>query len=247
MARLCILAVLLAFASGAKAQSISGVIDIERTLTKKSVTSTIPLYQRGAVARLGGKSVGDPLDYERSHVVIYLEGVDTQAAATHSSPAFSMPQLNRQFSTDLLVIPVGATVSFPNLDPIFHNIFSLSKPKTFDLGSYDKGETRKVTFPKPGVVYVYCHLHPNMEGTIFITPNGWYTQADASGRYTIKDVPPGRYTLVAWHKKVGFFRKTVVIEDGHEAVTNFVLPFTRDPENTASPASSTTRSMAEGR
>jgi Carboxypeptidase regulatory-like domain len=246
MVRLCIFAVLLTSTLGVNAQSISGVIDIERTLTRKSVTSAIPLYQRGAVVKLGEQSAHDPLDYERSHVVVYIENIDTPGAAPLPPAAFSMPQLNRQFATDLLVVPAGATVSFPNLDPIFHNIFSLSKPRSFDLGSYDKGETRTVKFPKPGVVYVYCHLHPNMEGTVFVAPSGWFTQADASGRYTIKGVPPGRYTLVAWHKKVGFFRKTIVVEDGQETTANFVLPFARDPESTPSSVS-TTRSMAEGR
>jgi len=79
-------------------------------------------------------------------------------------------QLDRRFSPDLLVISAGSTVSFPNMDPIFHNIFSLSKAKSFDLGSYDQGQNRKVMFPKAGIVDVYCHLHPNMEATIVVTP-----------------------------------------------------------------------------
>jgi plastocyanin len=73
---------------------------------------------------------------------------------------FEVAQRDRRFVPDLVVVPVGSSVSFPNMDPIFHNIFSLSKAKSFDLGSYDKGETRRVEFPRAGIVEVYCHLHP---------------------------------------------------------------------------------------
>ncbi len=110
------------------------------------------------------------------------------------------------------------------MDPIFKNIYSLSKPKSFDLGSYDKGETRKVTFPKPGIVEIYCHLHPNMAATVVVTPNRWYAQPDRSGQYRIPNVPDGQYTLVAWHKSAGFFRKTIVVENGHDSVVDFIIP-----------------------
>jgi len=122
------------------------------------------------------------------------------------------------------VLPVGSTVSFPNMDPIFHNIFSLSKAKSFDLGSYDKGKTREVVFPKPGVVDIYCHLHPNMAATIVVTPNRWYTRSDKSGQYRIEDVPPGKYTVVAWHKSAGFFKKSIVVEAGQNPVADFLIP-----------------------
>ena len=91
-----------------------------------------------------------------------------------------MEQQNRRFAPDLVVIPAGSSVSFPNFDPIFHNVFSLSKAKSFDLGNYSKGQTRMVTFPKPGIVAVYCHLHPNMAGTIVVTPNQWGVRVDAA-------------------------------------------------------------------
>ncbi len=166
-----------------------------------------------------------PLEFERSRVVIYLEGPGPSDPAT-----FKMEQLNRRFVPDLLAVPVGSTVSFPNLDPIFHNIFSLSKPKSFDLGSYDKGETRSVVFPKPGIVDVYCHLHTNMAGTIVITPNRWYARSDKSGKYQIQDVPPGKYTVVAWHKTAGFFKKSIVVEAGQDSVADFLIPISEDAE-----------------
>jgi hypothetical protein len=140
-----------------------------------------------------------------------------------------MEQINRRFQPDLLAIPVGSTVSFPNMDPIFHNVFSLSKPKAFDLGNYDKGESRSVVFAKPGVVYVNCHLHPNMAATIVVTPNQWYARANASGQYRIADVPPGQYTVVAWHKAADFFRKSILTVSGSNSTADFFIPLGDDP------------------
>ena len=94
-------------------------------------------------------------------------------------------------------MPVGSTVSFPNNDPVFHNVFSLSNSKSFDLGNYPKGHTRTVTFTKPGIVFVNCHLHPNMSAAILVSPNQWSTKADKAGHFKLQDVPPGKYTVVA--------------------------------------------------
>jgi plastocyanin len=224
MKTLCILLAMAAFTVGAGAQDITGTILINKKLTKRSVTAPVSIYQRGTVVNLGKDSAEDPLAFERSRVVIYLEGAGPANVSSSRLPAAPMQQLNRRFSPDLLVVPVGGSVSFPNMDPIFHNVFSLSKAKAFDLGSYDKGESRSVTFSRPGVVYVYCHLHPNMEATIVVTPNRWYARSDASGQFRIPDVPPGKYTIVAWHKAAGFFRKSVVIEAGQNSVVDFFIP-----------------------
>ena len=226
MKRLCILIAIATFANSAGAQDITGTILIKKKLTKRSITPPVSIYQRGTVVTLDKDAEQDPLAFERSRVVIYLESPPgaTPISASPKAAALPMQQLNRRFSPDLIVVPTGGAVSFPNMDPIFHNVFSLSKPKAFDLGSYDKGDSRTVTFTKPGVVYVYCHLHPNMEATIVVTPNRWYARSDASGQYRIPDVPPGHYTLVAWHKAAGFFRKPIVIEPGHNAVADFFIP-----------------------
>jgi plastocyanin len=208
----------------AGAQTLTGNIVIKQKLTKRSVTPSVSIYQRGTAVELGKDTPEDPLEFERSRVVIYLEG-SSQASPSPAGPAtFTIEQLNRRFTPDLLVLPVGSTVSFPNMDPIFHNIFSLSKAKSFDLGSYDKGKTREVVFPKPGVVDIYCHLHPNMAATIVVTPNRWYARSDKSGQYRIDDVPPGNYTVVAWHKSAGFFKKSIVVEAGHNPTADFFIP-----------------------
>lgn len=225
------------FAACAGAQDITGTVLIKRKLTKPSVTTAVSVYQRGAAVKLGKDTEEDPLAYERSRVVVYLEGASPAGSESHnfqSQPSQvqqpQIQQIDRRFLPDLLVVPVGSTVSFPNMDPIFHNIYSLSKPKSFDLGSYDKGETRKVTFQKAGIVDVYCHLHPNMAATILVTPNRWYTRPDRSGQFRIPDVSPGQYTIVAWHKSAGFFRKNITVQSGHTAVADFFIPVQAEPK-----------------
>lgn len=205
-------------------QDIAGTILIRKKLTKRSVTPSVSIYQRGTAVEPEKDGGEDPLAFERSRVVVYLEGPGP------SSPAApKMEQLNRRFLPDLLVVPIGSTVAFPNMDPIFHNVFSLSKAKSFDLGNYDKGDSRSVVFSKPGIVYVNCHLHPNMAATIVVTPNQWYARADASGQYRIPNVPPGEYTVVAWHKAAGFFRKTILVEAGSNPTADFFIPTGDDP------------------
>jgi plastocyanin len=202
---------------------VRGTITIERKLTPRNVTPAAGLYQRGSPVALQSDTHENALDYERSHVVVYLEGEQGKTAPLTAHPA-EMEQQNRRFAPDLVVIPAGASVSFPNFDPIFHNVFSLSKAKNFDLGNYSKGQTKVETFPKPGIVAVYCHLHPNMTGTIIVTPNQWGVRVDPSGQYTLANVPPGKYTVVAWHKTGGTFRKTIEVTASRDAVADFFVP-----------------------
>ena len=148
---------------------INGTIHITHRLTKQRVTPSAMAYQRG-VAVPTGPSVADFVQAELGRVAIYLESEDRLPS---KSVTTVLEQKDRQFVEDTVVIPAGSTVSFPNLDPIFHNVFSLSGAKSFDLGNYAQNETRSVTFTKPGVVRVYCHLHPNMSASIVVTPNRW--------------------------------------------------------------------------
>jgi plastocyanin len=204
-------------------QSIEGTIVIKQKLTKRRVTAPVPIYERGPTVELNADSEEDPLAFERSRVVVYLEGRFPQPLVT---PAVAkMEQRNRRFFPEILVIQAGSQVSFPNLDPVFHNIFSLSAAKSFDLGNYAKGDTRLVTFTEPGIVYVNCHLHSNMAATIVVAPNRWNAMADRDGKFTLRDIPPGKYTIVAWHKAAGYFRQQVQIASGRTEHVEFLIPF----------------------
>jgi plastocyanin len=205
------------------AADIEGKVEIERRLTKAKVTAAANVYSRGAAVELHSDQSHDILAFERAHVVIYLEGEIASTPLTGT-----MEQKDRRFLADLLVLPAGSTVSFPNLDPIFHNVFSLSKPKEFDLGNYSKDHTRTVTFSKPGIVFVNCHLHANMGAVIVITPNQWNARVDETGRFRLCNVPPGSYTIVAWHKSAGFFRQRVTVTEDGSAPVSFFIPLSAD-------------------
>ncbi len=206
------------------AESIEGTAIIRKRLTKPRVTASLPLYARGTPVELDSDSETDPLVYERSRVAVYVEGSYPAPATGKSAAVAKMEQTGRRFSPELLVIEAGSRVSFPNGDPIFHNVFSLSKAKTFDLGNYSKGDTRLVTFSQPGIVYVNCHLHSNMTGTIVVAPNRWHTTLDRNGSFVLEDMPPGTYTVVAWHKAAGFFRQEVRIVPGRVGKVEFLIP-----------------------
>jgi plastocyanin len=205
------------------AADIEGHIVIKRKLTRATVTAAAHSYARGVSVEIGSGQNQDPLASERARVVIYLEGELPATPVTAT-----IEQKNGRFIPDTQVIPAGSAVSFPNLDPVFHNVFSLSKPKSFDLGNYPKDHTRTVTFAKPGVVFVHCHLHPNMAAAIVVSPNQWNTKADATGRFALSGVPAGSYTIVAWHKAAGFFRQSIRVPENRTTRVEFFIPFEKN-------------------
>ena len=116
---------------------------------------------------------------------------------------FQMMTRGKALVPHVLAAPLGSTVEFPNDDPISHNLFSLSPNNSFDLGLYRKGPGKAQKFDVPGVVSVYCNVHPNMSSVIHVMTTPYYTFTDASGNYAIGDVPPGKYRLVAWNEQGG--------------------------------------------
>jgi plastocyanin len=220
------LLLLVCLAGAAEAGDIRGTVVIEKRLTHRTVTASAGAYQRGVAVELGPPPAADPLAFERSHVAIYLDGPPSTPFNSTNQIAASIAQTHREFEPNFVVIPAGSTISFPNFDPIFHNVFSLSKPKSFDLGNYPQGETRMVTFAKPGIVFVNCRLHPNMAASIVVSPTRWVARADSEGRFDLSSVPPGEYTVVAWHKNAGFFRQRATVSEGQAAEVRFLIPLT---------------------
>jgi len=209
---------LLAMTAG-RAADIQGAVVVKRVLTKRKVTAATTSYERGVAVELGSDPESDPLALERARVVIYLEG-----DRPSKSISVTLEQKNRRFIPDTMVVPAGSTVSFPNRDPIFHNVFSLSKVTSFDLGNYPKDQSRTVKFAKPGIVFVGCRLHSNMGAVIVVSPNQWSTTADGAGKFALTGVPAGSYTAVAWHKSAGFFRKTIQIQENQVTHLEFFIP-----------------------
>jgi plastocyanin len=133
-----------------------------------------------------------------SDVVVYLEG------AADGAPGKARAEIRmarKRFEPRVAVVPVGATVEFPNDDPILHNVFSVSGDNRFDLDLYKRPEVGRKTFESPGLVRVYCNIHPQMSAFVLVTRGWHHTMADASGRFRLEGVPRGRYTLRAWHER----------------------------------------------
>jgi hypothetical protein len=123
-----------------------------------------------------------------------------------------------------VAIETGTAVDFPNLDPYFHNVFSLSRPGTFDLGRYPTGDTRSRVFDKPGIVKVYCHLHSQMSALIRVFDHSRFTIPDTNGEFAIDDVPAAVHTLVVWHERIGERQEEVTIRAGATTDVSFTLP-----------------------
>src|SRR5436305_5797695 len=130
--------------------------------------------------------------------------------ALHVMPGtFQIVTRNKTLIPHVLAVPVGSTVAFPNDDPISHNLFSLSTNNAFDLGLYRKGAGKSQKFDAPGIVNVYCNVHPNMSAVIHVLATPYFTFADANGNFSFADVPPGRYEAVAWNEMGGSSRAPV--------------------------------------
>jgi plastocyanin len=114
-----------------------------------------------------------------------------------------LAQKSQGFAPRVLPVVVGGRVDFPNLDPIYHNVFSVSPPKRFDLGKYGQGKSKSLVFDKPGLVNVYCDIHSNMEAFIVVLPNAWFAQPDTDGRFTLPPLPAGTYQVRVWHPDLG--------------------------------------------
>ncbi len=140
----------------------------------------------------------DQLAQDVGQAVVWLETDHAPAAAPARA---EMSTEGKQFLPHLVVLPSGSTVVFPNHDPFNHNVFSLSDVAAFDLGLYGRGEGKSAPFPRAGIVRVYCNVHATMSGFIVLRDNPYYTQPGADGSFSIAAVPPGDYTLHAWHER----------------------------------------------
>jgi hypothetical protein len=135
-----------------------------------------------------------------------------------------MDQRGETFVPHVLAVSTGTVVDFPNNDLTYHSVFSLSKPKRFDLGRYAQGRSKAVRFDRPGVVRVFCDIHSHMSAFILVFDHRYFDAADSLGRYQIDDVPPGTYSVVAWREGETRIGRTVTIPaDGGVVEVNFAV------------------------
>ena len=176
--------------------SIRGRVDIRRIVTAPQV--------RPNVSALSSPTKLDGNDLQRA--VVFLDAQEVpersplRAAPRGAAGRARMDQRNETFSPHVLAITTGTIVEFPNNDQTFHNVFSLSKPRHFDLGRYGRNESKTIRFDKPGVVRVFCDIHSHMSAFVLVFNHPFHTTTSDDGRYRLDNVPPGTYTVTVWHE-----------------------------------------------
>ena len=162
---------------------------------------------------------------DRRQSVVYLEAGPRGAFDGGEERHARMDQRDETFVPRLLAITTGTTVDFPNNDRTFHNVFSLSKTKRFDLGRYAAGRSKAVRFDRPGIVRVFCDIHSHMNAFILVFGHQHFAlTVPATGGYRLPDLPPGSYVVAIWHESLGADPQPVTVPpDGGDLEVNFKL------------------------
>jgi plastocyanin len=154
--------------------------------------------------------------------VVCLEGNFTANTKPKSADVAQMAQKNMLFAPDLIAVHIGGAVEFPNLDETYHNVFSYSKAKRFDLGRYRKEEKPgTVVFDKPGVVTVHCEIHDRMRGTVLVLETPYFQKTDSAGHYRLDHLPVGHFTVKAWINEADVRERAVDLKSGARLQLDF--------------------------
>jgi plastocyanin len=187
----------------------------------------------GAYANRKYKFV-EKVDYSAMHdFVVYVEDtVGTNSASTNVTEVATtrIAQQGAMFSPHILPVMAGTKVEWPNNDTIYHNVFSMSDAKQFDLGLYKNPTEKSVIFDKPGRVDVFCSIHSNMHCIILVLENPYFASTDENGNYKIPGVPPGTYKLKAWHERLPADEKEIIVPTNGEVKVDFTLGIKNLPQ-----------------
>ena len=201
---------------------------------RKSATFRVQLGVVGSSTEPTSRKLRD-----LSNIVIWLKPLDfstTKAVA----PAKHHPQVvqkNKTFEPHLLVVPAGSTVDFPNHDPFFHNVFSLFDGKRFDLGLYESGAVNSVHFDKPGISFLFCNIHPEMNAVIVAVDSPYFSVSDKTGGVSIPDIPQGRFELHVWDERssaesLRHLTRTIEISSSSTKLETIAIPESQEPPMT---------------
>jgi len=203
-----------ALVDGARNGAISGRVELRHLPTSAE--------RRPTVAELGTPAAALDVS-DRLTSVVYLDSAPRGAFEQVETPRAVMDQHGERFVPHVLAITTGTIVDFPNSDHIYHNVFSLSKTRQFDLGRYAAGHSKPVRFDRAGVVRVFCDIHSHMNAFILVFSHPFFSLTDSDGRYRIDNVPPGTYNVIAWNEGVSSEARPVVVPDGGVAELDFTL------------------------
>jgi len=180
-----------------------------------------PSPRRPAIADLGMPAAHETPDDRVA--VVYLESAPRGAFEERPGPSVVLDQRNETFVPHVLAVTTGTTVQFLNSDKTYHNVFSLSKPKRFDLGRYPTGRSKSVRFDRAGIVRVFCEIHSHMSAFILVFAHRHFAVTGARGEYRIEGLPPGTYTVAVWHPVLAAKTRTVRVEEGGDLELDFEL------------------------
>ncbi len=191
------------------------------------VEGTVPLTKAESAgvmpSRYNPNITGQVAKPDPPKAVVYLEGNFPKIQSSNLSAA--MEQKAFQFAPGLLPVQTGTLVEFPNLDDTYHNVFSYSKSKRFDLGRYRKDEKpAAMTFDKAGAIKLYCEIHEHMRGTILVLDTPYFVKTDADGKFRLGNLPTGSYVLKAWLNEKMILEQPVDLKDGTTVTVNFKSP-----------------------
>jgi plastocyanin len=189
------------------------------------VAITVPVSSPPPSAAYGSRRVTQPVartGSELANVIVFIQ--DPPRVSPLPAGRARIVQENESFVPRVVAVTRGSTVDFPNGDPFFHDVFSLSRSGTFDLGSYPRGQTKSHQFRQAGLVKVYCHIHSHMSASIMVFDHTFFAIPKADGSFTIDDVPTGTYKVSAWHERIGENSQPVKIAAGRASDLQFVLP-----------------------
>lgn len=201
-------------AAGQPTGGIRGRLDI-RKLAK-------PVERRPDASAPGAAGPRDLPDLRRG--VVYLESAPRAAFDEREPGRAVMDQRNEQFVPHVLAVVVGTVVDFPNSDRTYHNVFSLSRARRFDLGRYAAGKSKAVRMDRPGVVRVFCDIHSHMNAFVLVLNHPFFDVTEDDGRYVLPAVPPGTYTIVGWYEGEPRVTRPVVVPPAGWAEIDLVVP-----------------------
>jgi plastocyanin len=167
---------------------------------------------------------------ELSDFVVYIDQPVAGARSAPVEPVEVVIQKNATFKPHVVPVMVGTTVEWPNHDDIYHNVFSISDPKPFDLGFYKQNEIKRVVFDKPGRVDVFCSIHKKMSCIVLVLTNPFFAATDKNGKYEIRNVPAGTYRLRAWDERLPSQVRDVTVTETGQTVVDFILSVTGLPK-----------------
>jgi plastocyanin len=140
---------------------------------------------------------------DASNAVVWIEGSGAHAPARPSGAQGEMKSASKRFAPRVVAVPLHSSVEFPNVDPIYHNVFSVSGGNRFDLGLYKSGASKEKTFEEPGLVRVYCNIHPQMVGFVMVVDSDHSAVTGPDGAFRFDGIAPGSYVVHAWHEEGG--------------------------------------------